>query len=573
MFKKTLLAVSILGSATFAVNAGQLSADVTETTDIVAGLSTTSCIAAATALGVTVDDATFTDDAGVDDTITAAADGAVVDGAFDQLGNSVVRTAADACTVTVGTEVLVDASAVANSLEGAQANGLIVAATKIAGVGGYSLEDTVRIVVTGGVVNELASAGATLISEEGSSVFELIGVLGNEILFTVTTQGTPKVPFEIVKIAGLNVTPNSGVTEISLSAETQNTANVIYDQSPAAKVSELKAQYSSALVSGYDGIIDVSKDRLSLAVNANDAFNVVGNKLAAPADQAIDEDTAVLKVSVETSQGNLVPASGDLVIKGDFAWMADLDVSASADDLPTSTELLAGLSYASFMDDTYATGVPTAEDDTVSNVAINAEYNELTITLAPGANLDLDPYHLVGFKVPGEATGTTSLNVTDFEAGLVVKDAADNTATVLASDTKIGEWTLNGSVVTIPYMPFGPNTKVILRHTSTSNQVGDITVRYILEDLDPSNGDNWVSVGTVVTDVANGVLDIRDAVMDAIEADTGLDKGKVAIEITTNVPAEDVTVYAAYNVKNSADDRGFVGTFGELGSAGVPVTP
>jgi hypothetical protein len=55
MFKKTLLAVSILGSASFAANAGQLSASVTEAADIVAGLPTDSCIAAATALGVTVD--------------------------------------------------------------------------------------------------------------------------------------------------------------------------------------------------------------------------------------------------------------------------------------------------------------------------------------------------------------------------------------------------------------------------------------------------------------------------------------------------------------------------------------
>jgi hypothetical protein len=583
MFKKTLLAASILGGASFAANAGQLSASVTETADQVTAFTAaayTTCQAAADALGVDLDLNGNTYDA-TGNTVGTPTDGGVA-GAYDQTANVVQLTDATTCTVDINSDMLVDASSVANSLEGAQADGLVVAATKIAGVGGYSAEDTIRIVVTGGTVNELESAGATLTSAvtSGGSEFELIGVLGNEILFTVSvaatagTSFTPptsgKVPFEIVTIAGLNVTPNDGVTEISLSAETQNTANVIYDQSPAAKVSELKKQYSSALVAGYDGIIDVSKDRLSLAVNANDAFNPTA-LLITPSTgaEAIDEDTAVLKVGVETSQGNLVPASADLVIKGDFAWMADLDVSASADDLPTFSELQDGVSYGVYTDATFLTN----GDDTVSNIAINAEYNELTVTLAPGANADLDPYHTVGFVVPGDASGTTSLNVTDFEAGLVVKDTNDNEAEVLAADTKIGEWTLNGSVVTIPYMPFGPNTKAILRHTSTSTQVGDITVRYILEDLDPANGDNWVSVGEVETDVANGVLNITSQVMDAIIADAGVEKGKVAIEITTNVPAEDVTVYAAYNVKNSADDRGFVGTFGELGSAGVPVTP
>jgi hypothetical protein len=388
----------------------------------------------------------------------------------------------------------------------------------------------------------------------------LIGVLGNDILFTVKTEApTAKIPFEIVTINGLNVTPDDGVSEISLSANTQNTANVIYDTSAEAKVSELKTQYSSALVSGYDGIIDVSKERLSLAVNTNDSFD----------GEVIDKDTAVLMVAVETSQGNLVADSADLVIKGNFSWMADYNgdsTGSTVDDAITSDDLLLGLEYASFDDDALTTG----GDDAVTNVAINAEYNELTITLDPDST-DLDAYHTVGFVVKGDTDGTTSLNVTDFEAGLVVKDADDNEAEVLAADTKIGEWTLNGSVVTIPYMPFGPNTKAILRHTSTSSQVGDITVRYILEDLDPANGDNWVSVGEVETDVANGVLNITSQVMDAIIADAGVEKGKVAIEITTNVPAADVTVYAAYNVKNSADDRGFVGTFGENGSAGVPV--
>jgi hypothetical protein len=583
MFKKTLLAVSILGSATFAVNAGQLTADVTETGDIVTSLAATdSCIAAATALGVTVDDATFTDDAGQVDTLLTAADTNAVAGAFDQLGNSVVRTGNDACTVTVGTELLVDASSVANSLEGAQADGLTVSATKIAGVGGYSLEDTVRITVTGGTVNELASQNAKLnFGLDGSAqvtpgtVFQLIGVLGNDILFTVTGENAAgQVPFEIVTISGLNVTPNDGVTEISLSAETQNTANVIYDQSPEAKVSELKSQYSSALVSGYDGIIDVSKERLSLAVNANDAFNPSAAKItpaagATPAGaEAIDEDTAVLQVTVETSQGNLVADSADLVIKGDFSWMADY--AATAGDKPTSAELAGDLiatgaiTYSVFTD----AGLQTGGDDAPTNAAISDDYQELTITLDPGAD-DLDAYHLVGFKVKGETDGTTSLNVTDFEAGLVVKDADDNEAEVLAADTKIGEWTLNGSVVTIPYMAFGPNTKPIIRHTSTGNQVGDITVKYLLEDTVTDNANAWISVGTAYTDVSRGVLNITEEVMKLIQDDIGAEKGKVAIEITTNVPAKDVTVFAGYNVKNSADDRAVVGTFGELGAAGA----
>jgi hypothetical protein len=585
MFKKTLLAVSILGTASFAVNAGQLTADVTETAAQVTAFSATTCQAAADALGVDLDLNGNTYDAAGTAAVGTPTDGGTA-GAYDQAANVVQLTGASACTVDINSDVLVDASSVANSLEGAQADGLTISATKIAGVGGYSLEDTVRITVTGGTVNELASQNAKLnFGLDGAAQvaqgteFQLIGVLGNDILFTVTAVNTvsatePQVPFEIVTISGLNVTPNDGVTEISLSAETQNTANVIYDTSAEAKVSELKAQYSSALVSGYDGVIDVSKERLSLAVNANDAFNPSAAKItpavsSTPAGaEAIDEDTAVLQVTVETSQGNLVADSADLVIKGDFSWMADL--AGTAGDKPDSTELLTGLTYAVFTD----AALTTAGNDEPTIVAISDDYQELTITLDPApagetTDLDLDAYHAVGFKVPGELAGTTSLSVTDFEAGLVVKDAADNEAEVLAADTKIGEWTLNGSVVTIPYMAFGPNTKPIIRHTSTGNQVGDITVKYLLEDTVTDNANEWISVGTAYTDVSRGVLNITEEVMKLIQDDIGAEKGKVAIEITTNVPAADVTIFAGYNVKNSADDRAVVGTFGELGAAGA----
>jgi hypothetical protein len=118
-------------------------------------------------------------------------------------------------------------------------------------------------------------------------------------------------------------------------------------------------------------------------------------------------------------------------------------------------------------------------------------------------------------------------------------------------------------------MAFGPNTKPIIRHTSTGNQVGDITVKYLLEDTVTDNANEWISVGTAYTDVSRGVLNITEEVMKLIQDDIGAEKGKVAIEITTNVPAADVTVFAGYNVKNSADDRAVVGTFGELGAAGA----
>jgi hypothetical protein len=587
MFKKTLLAASILGGASFAANAAQITVSVDETTAptaIDAAATATpadACTTAATTLGVSVDLATFTLTAAGSQTVNVT--NSVADGALTA-ASSVVLTANDVCDVTVA-ETLVGASSAKYSAEGAAANGVVLDVDLVTGIGGIQAEQTITFTVVGGTIDESLSAGATLVSEAatiagttGDNAFTLNGVPNpTTILFSAnSTYLTPAVQREILSLAGVAVIPNPGVTEVKLSAVTRNTTGLEVDNADDEAVTNIDNQYSVAVTAALDGIIDVSDERLSLVVNDDDNYNSTapGNVNGTPTPgvaELANTDTLVVKVNVETTQGNLVPASADLVIKGDFGWMANFNTD---DTTPiTSTELANGVAYASSAD--YA-ATPAAGSDTVNTAtdfAMNAEYDELTISITPGITApataaELDPYHTITLTVPGDQT----LNQTDFLATLTTSDGATGSAVVVPADTKVGEWTLNGSIVTIPYMPFGPNTKVILRHTSTSNQIGDITVRYILEDLDPANGDNWVSVGTVVTDVANGVLDIRDAVMDAIEADTGLDKGKVAIEITTNVPAEDVTVYAAYNVKNSADDRGFVGTFGKLGSAGVPPT-
>jgi hypothetical protein len=579
MFKKTLLAASILGGASFAANAAQITVNVDETTapTAIAGTSgdNDACTAAATTLGVSVDLAGNTLTSGGAQTITvvnSAADGALT------ATSSVVVSGTDTCDVTVA-ETLVGASTAKYSAEGAAANGVVLDIDLVTGIGGIQAEQTVIFTVEGGTIDETLSAGATLTSEAAviasataTNAFTVNGVPNpTTILFSAnSTYLTPAVQREILSLAGVAVIPNPGVTEVKLSAVIRNTTGLEVDNATPAAVTNIDNQYSVAVDAALDGIIDVSDERLSVVVNDDDNYN--STDPGAATAEAANKDTLVVKVNVDTTQGNLVPASADLVIKGDFAWMKGLN----ADDTTpiTSTELAVGVAYASSLD--YA-ATPAPGDDvvnTAADFAINAEYDELTISITPGITspataAELDPYHTITLTAPGDET----LNPTDFLATLTTSDGGTGSAVVVPTDTKVGEWTLNGSIVTIPYMPFGPNTKVILRHTSTSNQVGDITVRYILEDMDPSDGDNWVSVGTVETDVANGVLNITSQVMDAIVADAGVEQGKVAIEITTNVPAEDVTVFAAYNVKNSADDRGFVGTFGENGSASVPVTP
>lgn len=130
-------------------------------------------------------------------------------------------------------------------------------------------------------------------------------------------------------------------------------------------------------------------------------------------------------------------------------------------------------------------------------------------------------------------------------------------AKAVAQDNAVsGSWTLNGSTVTIPYVPFGDNTQVITRLTNTGVKSGALSGRYMVEGVDSA----WKDLGTLGT-VAPGVTNIADLIVNAVKAKSGKTSGKFAVELTTNVPAGDVSVFAAYKVK-SEQDRGFIGTYG-----------
>src|SRR5690606_26053551 len=143
-----------------------------------------------------------------------------------------------------------------------------------------------------------------------------------------------------------------------------NTANVQYDQSPAAELVVLETQYSSSVEAVFDGIIDVATERLTLAVNADDSLN--DQNTATIGVEALNEDTTVIKVTENTANGNLDSDHVELVINGDFSWMAQLDTSDD-DTAITSAELAAGFVYDSHTDDTLAGD----GDDVFDSVAVN----------------------------------------------------------------------------------------------------------------------------------------------------------------------------------------------------------
>lgn len=552
MFKKTLVAASIAAITTTSAFAGTIVAGVTESGDRTSTIDgTTLCSAAATALGVDLDLGGFTLDP------TALASGIPTktgsNGVYDITPDTVVLTSATACTVTLNKDIILTASDVASSLEGAQANGTKAAAVIIAGVGGYNAEDTMTYTLSGGSINETETAGATFeprnssgAVQTGSGDFALLGIEGSNVLFQGATDADPFTAFQIYDLKGVDVTPDAGVTNISLSGIARSGTGTLFDSSTAEVVTTFKSQFAVELDFGFDGIVDVTNERYTFETSADDSFG---------AAQTTTTDTAVITVSTETVVGNLPVDEVNFTLSGKFGFLANYIQGTSTTAAAISGDLASVITYTGDSGAMLKAGT----------MALNTTMDEVTFTatianVVMGIN-EIDEEHTITIDLG--STPENTLAPTPFSVSIEAVDTTTDGTAGIATDVAAGEWTLNGSVVTIPYMPFDDNTAMILRHTNTGVQEGEITVRYMLEGV----SDDWEEAELSEEVVSSkGLQNINAAVLNAIKDASGVDAGKVAIEITTNVPAGDVTVFAGFKVRDE-QDRGIVGTFGALGSA------
>lgn len=387
----------------------------------------------------------------------------------------------------------------------------------------YTVGDIMTFTFTGGDV-DVATAPTSYTTNGvavGSLTVGLLSSSANSLTYRVTeiVAGGTTIGEDVV-LAGLEYDTASVVTskKVSVNYAAETSTGVAIDEGSMSNADIITAsnQFSvdGTATVDFDEVVDVDNQRLTF-------------ELAATADSA-----SLTTVSDGALTYPATAATADIVLNGSFAFLDE-------DDTTDGIQITAG---------TVVPAPTTIEADKITwdGVAIGAV--AITIETANKPADSVIPAQTFSFDVDVDYTdhGTAEAAGTAAAAG---------TASV-ATGSAIGEWTLNGKVATINYMPFGDNTQVIMRATNTGAQTGDVTVRYMLEGVDTS----WKSISGTVLTLAPGVTNIADLVLDAIKADSGMTKGKAAIEVTANVPEDDATIYAAYKVL-SETDRGFVGNF------------
>ena len=413
----------------------------------------------------------------------------------------------------------------------------------------YTVGDIIKFTFAGADLDPSsapASINPTLPDANDSMTLGLLNATASELTYRVTeltydaanTESTigGNIQFADLELEFVaeDIIANGTVT-VTYSAETSTglALDTPAGTDGSATLFTTASQFSSVVTTGFDATIDVNQQRLGF-------------------DDPGTTDAVVITPTNDSGavEFDATPTGVTYTIYGDWSIL-DSDTDTDGVQTQANAVTVAGGGTVTSVD---------AEKIVIDHAGVAAQTITVDVDsdIAGGSGDSFNPLAEQNFTVDVDFAFTD--HGTDANPGNVAGAVAGTTNT--QTGAAAGSWTLNGANVTIPYMPFGPNTKVIMRATNTGTQTGALTVQYMLEGV--STG--WESISVPVTDLAPGVTDIRDLVMDAIIADAGVESGKVAIDITVNAPGEDITVFAAYNVKNSADDRGFVGAFGHLGS-------
>lgn len=379
----------------------------------------------------------------------------------------------------------------------------------------------------------------------------------------------------VASLANTVVDADGNVTSIELTVGTQLSGGTVYNLSNgagAASAAAVTAAIDTISIEFADGV--VSGDTVNISATARDNLGNLSSA-AATAKSLIKFQKQFAKATTSAAKNALVDVSELRVdfdttdalntVTGDAntAINATMDITDSVGVLDVAVAAAAVTVAPTVVDSGSFAGINTS-------TTVTTGLTNTAISKIDGVNLVQSTTDLTKATVPALA-GTTAfdsdltLEVNNDDAlssrTVTAKSILDYTGANAAFGTEtidfgtVTTFTLNGKNAMIPYIPFGPNTQVIMRATNTSSQTGDISVRYLEEGSQAT----WKNVG-VVGSVGPGVTNIADMVTSAVMNDSGLTSGKLALDITVNAPTDNISIYAAYKVI-SEQDRGFVGQF------------
>ncbi len=363
----------------------------------------------------------------------------------------------------------------------------------------------------------------------------LLSSTANSVTYRVTEveNATTTIGLTFSVGAAANIAVNAaklqsaGSLSVTYAAETAN--GVAIDQGNGSTFQMIytgsEFAYSVASANRLNGVVDVNNERLTFEG---------------------DETEDALTISVSQKTTFEINSAGDTVnilqpvtyvgvehtVSGDFSWVTDDDTDTAVID-PIADALTVAA----------CTGVADATDATWTVSSVTFECTDAAPT-NPVLTFDIGE---------GDAEAADSVNATAFTASAVITYNAGGTDKEFAvGPINAGAWTLNGSQVRVPYMVVGGSRfGIIANVTNHGSRDGEITLDVFAED-----GSTIVSNYPAGTSKAGSVTSVAPALIAALGGSPAA-VTKFSFQVTTNVPENDVLVYAAYT-DNTTSERAIV---------------
>jgi len=318
----------------------------------------------------------------------------------------------------------------------------------------------------------------------------------------------------------------TGSQTISWTANTAQSGLVFDAASVVASIGSVRTQFTApSSITVLNGTVDVDSGRYQFA-GGHDS----GSALSAT---GASSDTLSFTLQNRTGDnGAAVLTSVVGVISGDFSFVDGGDTTAgcSAADLGAGHGRISATGATLSINS--ACSALTFTATTAGAVVISLGTSSSSTTPTNGGVLTAPQSFTVApltYSYAGASAGTTGSSSVSF-----------------SSTGSAGAWTLNGSISKIAYMPYGAGISRVVYITNRSTQSGGVSATAI----------NDAGVSCTIANVATapkGAVTNLSAGLDAgVAACYGASfSGKVAFEITANIPGNKAEVYSAYNVNGN----------------------
>ena len=310
--------------------------------------------------------------------------------------------------------------------------------------------------------------------------------------------------------------------------------------------------YSATLSNGVtalDGL--TSEQKAANIIKLNNQFTV--------STPVVDGDGKVVP-NHESFNGVIDVAAGRKLFEGpNGADTLGMALTSTSSGNPANDATLSKVTYTvngnfAFLDnDAKAAGIQLKN---LADVAVNGgasiksvAADKIVIEHNAAAPLILTVTNKVGAVLPAQKfTLDAKVDYVDLGKNLV-KDADDVAQFTPTTGLNAGAWTLNGASVDVPYLPYGTDVEQFLWVTNKGAQSGDVIVT-AFDQAGKAYGPFTLATS------AKGLVKL-DAALKTELVKAGLSMAanpRIALNVTVNAPAEDISVYAAYKV-TSANDR------------------